>query len=63
MEELQEALKRFSIDYARFASHSARIGKATEDLIEDVPAEQFAISGRWKRLTLCDITKMVMHVF
>ena len=49
-DDLRQSLTNFQLHETPFTSHSARIGKATEDFIRGVPVEQIAINGRWKSL-------------
>ena len=48
--DLKGAAKTFGFNPAIFTTHSARIGKATEDYIQGIPVDQVAINGRWKSL-------------
>lgn len=48
--DLKEALAAYGLQNAPFTSHSARIGKATQDYVTGVPVDQIAINGRWKSL-------------
>ncbi|PXF41892.1 hypothetical protein BWQ96_08394 [Gracilariopsis chorda] len=40
----------FGLSHGRFSTHSARIGKATEEYVNNLPVQQIAINGRWKSL-------------
>ena len=46
--DLRKAITHFQLQDTPFISHSARIGKATEDFIAGETVEQIAINGRWK---------------
>ena len=48
--DLNNALAAFGLHNAPFTSHSARIGKATQDYVAGVPVDQIAVNGRWKSL-------------
>ena len=47
---LKTALSSLDLQNAQFTSHSARIGKATQDYINGLPVDQIAINGRWKSI-------------
>ena len=46
-DDLRQSLEHFQLEETPFTTHSARIGKATEDYIR---GEQIAINGRWKSM-------------
>ena len=49
-QDLRPSLRSFNLHETPFTSHSARIGKATEDFIKGEPVEKIAINGRWKSI-------------
>ena len=48
--QLKGALSSLGLKDAPFTSHSARIGKATQDYVSGIPIDQIAVNGRWKSL-------------
>ena len=48
--QLKIGISTMGIGDVPFSSHSARIGKATEDYIKGLPVAQIALNGRWKSL-------------
>ena len=49
-DELRQSLAHFQLEKTPFPTHSAHIGKETEDYIRGEPVEQIAIKGRWKSM-------------
>ena len=50
LDSLKRASQHFGMKNTRISTHSARVGKATQDYIQRTPVEQIAMNGRWKSM-------------